>query len=93
MAERAPTDESPGQAPEVAPRERRDASRRRERSTARGRWLLRAVAVAAVFLIGLVIGMAIEDRPRPGGEQTIVNTLRVSTLAPSETVTVTVQSP
>ena len=54
------------------------------------RWALRVIVVAVVFLAGLVIGRAIEDAPRPGGQQTGVRTLEPSTLAPVETVTVTV---
>jgi hypothetical protein len=50
-------------------------------------WL---VVLVAVFLAGLVIGRAIEDAPQPGGQQTGVRTLQPSTLAPVETVTVTV---
>jgi hypothetical protein len=46
--------------------------------------------VGVVFLTGLVIGRAIEDAPQPGGQQTGVRTLEPSTLAPVETVTVTV---
>lgn len=53
-------------------------------------WL---IAVAVVFLVGLVVGMAIEDAPRPGGEQTIVRTLVPATVGPSSTVTVTVAEP
>jgi hypothetical protein len=52
-------------------------------------WVARVVVVGVVFLVGLVIGRAIEDAPRPGGEQTIVRTLEPSTLGPVETVTVT----
>jgi len=54
------------------------------------RWALRLVLLAAVFLAGLVIGRAIEEAPRPGGAQTGVRTLEPSTLAPVETLTVTV---
>lgn len=53
-------------------------------------WGLRLLLLAFVFLLGLVIGKAVEDSPTPGGQQTIVNTLRISTVGPAETVTVTV---
>jgi hypothetical protein len=46
-----------------------------------------------VFLVGLVIGRALEDAPQPGGEQTGVRTLEPSNLSPVETVTVTVSEP
>ena len=57
------------------------------------RLALGVVGIVVVFLIGLVVGRAIEDAPRPGGEQTVVRTLKPSTLAPVETVTVTVEGP
>jgi hypothetical protein len=52
-------------------------------------WLARIVVLAVVFIVGLVVGRALEDAPKPGGEQTIVRTLEPSTLGPVETVTVT----
>jgi hypothetical protein len=65
--------------------ERRRSERRARRDTGRRRalrWAARLLVLAVVFLAGLVIGRALEDAPRPGGEQTIVNTLRVPTEAP-----------
>jgi hypothetical protein len=54
---------------------------------------VRAVLIAVVFLLGLVIGRALQDAPRPGGQQTGVRTLEPSTLAPAGTVTVTIPEP
>ena len=54
---------------------------------------MRLLLLAVAFLIGLVVGRALEDAPRPGGAQTGVRTLEPSTLAPVETVTVTVDEP
>jgi hypothetical protein len=73
-------------------RSRSERSGRPGRSRRGGlvRWALGAIVVVVVFLAGLVIGRAIEDAPRPGGQQTGVRTLEPSTLAPVETVTVTV---
>jgi hypothetical protein len=51
------------------------------------------IALAVVFFAGLAIGKALEQAPRPGGSQTIVQTLAPTTLAPPATVTVTVSSP
>lgn len=59
----------------------------------------RLLAVAAgaivVFAVGVGVGEAIHDNPRPGGTQTLVRTLKPLPLAPAarETVTVTVQNP
>jgi hypothetical protein len=56
---------------------------------------LAAVAVAAVFVVGIALGEALHDNPTPGGTQKLVRTLRPLPLAPAarETVTVTVQGP
>ena len=59
----------------------------------------RRIAVAAgvvlVFLVGIAVGEALHDNPRPGGAQTLVRTLNPLPLAPAarETVTVTVSNP
>jgi len=42
------------------------------------------VGIAVAFLVGLVVGRAVEDAPRPGGEQTIVRTLVPATVGPVE---------
>jgi hypothetical protein len=59
------------------------------------RILLAAVAVAVVFVVGIAVGEALHDNPKPGGTQTLVRTLRPLPLAPAarETVTVTVENP
>ena len=53
------------------------------------------VSLAVVFAVGVAVGEALHDNPRPGGEQTLVRTLRPLPLAPAarETVTVTTQNP
>ena len=59
------------------------------------RWAALAVIVAAVFAVGVALGEALHDNPAPGGEQTIVRTLKPLPLAPAarETVTITTQKP
>ena len=59
------------------------------------RLLAAVVAVAVVFVVGVAVGEALDDNPKPGGTQTHVRTLRPLPLAPAgrETVTVTVQNP
>jgi hypothetical protein len=53
------------------------------------------VAAAAVFVLGVALGEALHDNPKPGGEQTLVRTLKPLPLAPAarETFTVTTQNP
>lgn len=55
--------------------------------------ILVAVAVLAVFVIGVALGQALNDNPKPGGQQTLIRKLRPLPLAPAarETVTVTVR--
>lgn len=58
------------------------------------RRLLLAVGLLLVFAIGIAVGEAAHDNPKPGGTQTLVRTLKPLPLAPAalETVTVTVQN-
>lgn len=75
--------------------------RTRERARARrGRprrrlllWLGAAVALGLVFFIGLALGRALEEAPKPGRSHTQVRTLVPTTVTPVETVTVTVSNP
>jgi hypothetical protein len=67
--------------------------RRPRRGRAR---VLVPVAVAIVaFAVGIALGEALHDNPRPGGTQTLVRTLHPLPLAPAarETVTVTTSKP
>ena len=59
------------------------------------RWAVLAVIVAAVFAVGVALGEALHENPKPGGEQRIVRTLEPLPLAPAarETVTITTQKP
>jgi len=56
------------------------------------RWILLAIAALVVFAVGIGLGQALNDNPRPGGTQTLIRTLEPLQLAPAarETVTVTV---
>lgn len=49
------------------------------------------LGILVVFVLGIAIGEAVHDSPKPGGTQTLVRTLRPLPLAPAalETVTVT----
>ena len=55
---------------------------------------LLAGGVVIVFVVGIAVGEAVRDNPKPGGTQTLVRTLRPLALAPAavETVTVTVSN-
>jgi hypothetical protein len=57
--------------------------------------LAAAAGAVVVFAIGVGVGEALHDNPRPGGTQTLVRTLEPLPLAPAArtTVTVTVQNP
>jgi hypothetical protein len=62
---------------------------RRRRRSAAWRWVAAALLLICVFGVGLALGEAMHDNPKPGGEQTTQRTLRPLPIAP-RTVTVTV---
>jgi hypothetical protein len=66
----------------------RDERRRRKRRRTARRWALRLVAAAALVAIGVALGQALHDNPKPGPAQTRIRTLRPLPLTP-QTVTVT----
>jgi hypothetical protein len=78
---------------DVPERPTRPPRPRRRRRRIRLRWLAGLLLLVVVFLIGLVVGRAIQDAPKPGGSQTGVRTLKSSTLEPVRTVVVTVTQP
>jgi hypothetical protein len=57
------------------------------------RSLLLGVGVLLVFAVGIAVGEALHDNPKPGGTQTLVRTLKPLPLAPAARETVTVTSP
>lgn len=61
----------------------------------RARTLLPAGAALVAFALGIAVGEALDDNPRPGGTQTLVRTLNPLPLAPAarETVTLTTTNP
>jgi cytochrome bd-type quinol oxidase subunit 2 len=76
------------------------AARRRERGQRRSRrrrvliWMVLLGALAAAFFIGVAVGRAVTEEPRPGGAQTQVRSLAPQTLSsPIRTVTVTTSTP
>lgn len=73
--------------------ERREARVRGRSRTRRRRalgWGLRALVLLVVLFVGISVGRAIEEAPRPGGTQTRVRTFEPGTVPPvTRTVTVT----
>ena len=54
------------------------------------RYVIGAVVVIVVFVVGIAVGEALHDNSQPSGTQTIVRTLNPLPLAPARvTVTVT----
>jgi hypothetical protein len=74
----------------LGPRAHGRARARRTRRKRALAWLAGLLVLAAVFFVGLAVGRAVEDAPRPGGTQTRIRTLDPLTIPPAErTVTVT----
>ena len=73
------------------------SSRPRRRSHPRAAlWLGLTAAAVVLFGVGVAVGEALHDTPRPGGTRTYVRTLHPLRLAPSvptRTITVTSSSP
>ncbi|HST26493.1 MAG TPA: hypothetical protein VLJ76_10905 [Gaiellaceae bacterium] len=74
-------------------RERRRVSRRRRQRRFPWKPVLLSLLVVCVFAIGIALGEALHDNPRPGGTRTTDVKLRPLPIVPArETVTVTVGS-
>jgi len=64
---------------------------RRRRRTRTARWLLVAATGVVLFGVGVALGEALHDNPRPGGTRTFVRTLHPLSIPPAvETKTVTI---
>lgn len=73
-------------------RERRRRGRRRSATVLRV--VLGLLLAGILFALGVGLGRALEENPRPGGERTYVRTLRpVPLTGEPRTVTVTVTAP
>ena len=71
----------------LTPVERNDR-RRLQRRREVIRWSIRVLLVILVFSLGVALGQAIQDNPRPGRTVTFDRTLRIPTTgAPGSTVT------
>ena len=70
----------------LTPVERRER-RRRRRQTELTRWGLIALVALLVFAVGVALGQALHDNPKPGGTVTLERTLTIPTEPPGSTVT------
>jgi hypothetical protein len=70
----------------LTPGERRSRRRRRQH-TEWTRWGVLAVVVLVVFAIGIALGQALHDNPKPGGTVTLERTLSVPSGPLGSTVT------
>jgi hypothetical protein len=71
----------------LSPVERRERRRRRRREELI-RWGLRLGLALLVFALGIALGQALQDNPKPGQTITLERTLRIPTSGnPASTVT------
>ncbi len=64
----------------------RHQRRRHQRRRELIRWGARTLLVLAVFLIGVALGQALHDNPKPGDTITVERTLHIPTGNPASTV-------
>jgi hypothetical protein len=73
-------------------REVRHGRPRRRRAVLRAALIV--IGAVLVFLLGIAFARTLDERPKPGGAETIVRTLTpLPQGAPTRTVTITVTSP
>ena len=71
----------------LSPIERRGRRRRRRREEL-SRWAIRLALAVLVFGLGVALGQALQDNPKPGQTVTLERTLRIPTGGnPGSTVT------
>jgi hypothetical protein len=63
----------------------RDARRRRRRRGELRRWALRVAVLLVVFGLGIALGQALHDNPKPGGTISVERTLSVPNVPPGST--------
>ncbi len=57
----------------------RDQRRRLRRRQVTMRWIIRVLVVVVIFALGVALGQALQDNPRPGRTVTSDRTLRMPT--------------
>jgi hypothetical protein len=70
----------------LSPVERRERRRRRRQAEIR-RWGIVALGALIVFALGVALGQALHDNPKPGGTVTLQRTLSIPSVPPGSTVT------
>jgi hypothetical protein len=65
----------------------RDDRRRRRRRSDLSRWALLVAVVLVVFGLGIAIGQALHDNPKPGGTISFERTFSVPSVPPGSTAT------
>jgi ABC-type Fe3+ transport system permease subunit len=70
----------------LSPVERRERRRRRRQAELR-RWGIAVAAALIVFGLGVALGQALHDNPKPGGTVTLERTLSLPSAPPGSTVT------
>jgi hypothetical protein len=71
----------------LTPVERRERRKRRRREEV-SRWAIRVLVIVLVFALGIALGQALHDNPKPGETTTLERTLSVPTGGnPASTVT------
>jgi len=65
----------------------RHARRRRRRREEIARWSVRAALILLVFGVGIALGQALHDNPKPGGTVTLERTVSLPSVPPGSTIT------
>ena len=65
----------------------RHARRRRSRREEVARWSFRAAVILLAFGLGIALGQALHDNPKPGGTVTLERTESLPSVPPGSTIT------
>ena len=65
----------------------RQARRRQRRRQELVRWGIRAAVILVVFALGIALGEALHDNPKPGGSITLERTVSLPRVPPGSTIT------
>jgi hypothetical protein len=64
----------------------RHARRRRRRREELTRWGIRVALILIVFGLGIALGQALHDNPKPGGSVTLEHTVSLPSVPPGSTI-------